>query len=462
MTFEKSEEERVEHSPHAENDEPQDGEILESAGNSERNVVTSLRLVTNDYGCDEGSEDVVAADTAVLNSLASVVDALENLPMWKGVLGWNEFTQRLAFRRDPPPSVGGREGGELNDLYLSRIRLWFEREKGAVLSREVLCEAARIVARDNAFHPVRDYLASLTWDGTRRLNSWLEEYCAVHANSTDHRRLIESVGTKWLVACVARAMTPGCKVDTMLILEGKQGIGKSRALAALAGTDFFCDGLIDFRTKDACQTIQGVWIYELSELDAILRSETSSSKAFLTRAVDKFRVPYGRSPESIPRSVVFCGTINHGGYLKDRTGNRRFWIVRCEDTIDVEAVRRVRDQLWAEATALYDQGFEWHLTPDEEALMDREQEERIEEDPCEERLAEWLAKQGTAPVSMDALLENALGMRGASKNPAITRRASSVLEGRGYRRMRLSLNGRRCWRYVPSVVLPSQCPTDAQ
>lgn len=418
--------------------------------------VRHLRLVPDVF--DTGH--IRPPKTMVRCSLAALVGFLREHPAWSGVLAWDDFGKQVVFRASPPALIGAIKGAELNDPLVSRIRLWFEEDLGVEVKKELLLEAIRVVARENAFHPVREYLAALVWDGTPRIATWLETYCAVKPTSPEHADLVRAIASKWLISCVARAMAPGCKVDTMLILEGRQGIGKSTALQALAGAEFFCDALLDFGNKDACQTIQGVWIYELSELDVLLRSETSKSKAFLSRSVDRFRVPYGRSPESIPRSVVFCGTVNHGGYLKDRTGNRRFWMVRCEDPIDVEGIRGVRDQLWAEAAALQAKGVEWHLSPEEEALMAREQEERVEEDPCEERIAEWLCKQGSSAIAVDVLLENALGMTGATKNPAITRRVSAILQGLGYRRQKVTVEGRRCWRYLPSAVPPSHCPTE--
>jgi putative DNA primase/helicase len=251
----------------------------------------------------------------------------------------------------------------------------------------------------------------------------------------------------------------------MLILEGKQGIGKSSALAALAGEGFFCDGLIDFGNKDACQNIQGVWIYELAELDALLRGDSASTKAFLTRAADKFRAPYARSPQTVPRSVVFCGTINHGSYLKDQTGNRRFWVVRCEDTINVDGIRAVREQLWAEARALYERREPWHLTAEEEALMRDQHADRLESEPWEERIAEWVDKQGDAPIAIEHLLESALGLKAASRNPNVTQRVSHILERLGFERRRGSFDrsARRVYRYVrveacPAGALP-YCPS---
>ena len=215
-----------------------------------------------------------------------------------------------------------------------------------MLSKHNVVAAIRIVADRNAFHPVREYLEGLSWDGVPRVDRWLEDYVSVRPTSGEHAGLVRSVARKWLVSCVARAMQPGCKVDTMLILEGRQGIGKSRA-----------------------------------ELDALLRRETSTVKAFVSRSIDRFRVPYGRVPEDVPRSVVFAGTVNHGSYLSDTTGNRRYWVVRCEGTLDVDGLRATRDALWAEATLLYKAGEPWHLGAGEDALMDDETEARVDSDP---------------------------------------------------------------------------------
>jgi putative DNA primase/helicase len=413
--------------------------------NAGSNPQPYLHLVAPD---EQGAGAETLPEVSVTKSLASIVEALSTLHEWAGVLGWNEFAQAMVFRKDPPFSDGSRAGDEVRETDITRMRVWFGQVKGVLVSKSVVTDAARLVALRDSFHPVREYLLSLSWDGIPRAGSWLEEFCGVRPSSSDHRRLVQAVARKWLISCVARALKPGCKVDAMLILEGKQGIGKSTALRTLAGDDFFCDSMIDFGTKDACQQVQGVWIYELSELTALLRSDTSSAKAFLTRTEDKFRVPYGRSPETIPRSVVFCGSTNQGTYLKDRTGNRRFWVIRCEESINVEGLRAVRDQLWAEARALFDSGEQWHLSPEEETLMSEQHEERLEVDPFEERVEVWVSKQGDRPIAMDHLLEMALGLSGASRNPQVTRRVVAALERLGYARKKLNANGTRAWRYV--------------
>jgi putative DNA primase/helicase len=390
------------------------------------------------------------------NTLAGVVEALSDLPEWTGVLAENRFEQRIVYRRAPPFADESSADRPLEDADFDKMRLWFEVTHRLVVSRRTLEDAVRIVASRAVFHPVREYLERLRWDRVRRIDRWLVDYAKVAPTSDAHAAMVSAVGRKWLLSCVARAMEPGCKVDTMLILEGRQGIGKSTALRVLAGDPYYCDSLLDIRGKDACQTIQGVWIYELSELDALLGRETSVVKAFLSRAVDRFRVPYGRAPQSVPRSVVFCGTTNTGGYLKDRSGNRRFWTVRCQDTLDTEGLRRIRDQLWAEARRAYDAGEPWHLAPEHEARMHEEHALRVEVDPWEDDIAAWVAKKG-GPFTMNEVLEKGLGLKAHGKNPCVTSRVSRILEAQGYERRRSS-RGRRPYFYVRGVP-PSHCPT---
>jgi putative DNA primase/helicase len=419
-----------------------------------------------------------AAVGPVRNTLASVVLALESMHEWAGAIAASELDQRVVFRRPPPfdAAEGGGDGarGEsaetfatrpVRDRDLDRIRHWFETHEGVVLSKHNVVDAVRIVADRNSFHPVRDYLLGLAWDGVPRIDRWLEDFAAVRPTSVDHAALVRSVAKKWLVSCVARAMEPGCKVDTILILEGRQGIGKSRALAALAGERFFSDAAIDFGSKDACQTIQGVWILELAELDALLRRDPSTVKAFVSRSTDRFRTPYGRAPENVPRSVVFAGTVNHGSYLSDATGNRRYWVVRCEGPLDVPGLRSARDALWAEALHRYASGEPWHLGPGEDALMADETEARALGDPWEESLAAWTSArakpEGEPPFTMEEVLSSVLGLQVSSRNPSVTSRVSRLLGRLGYERRR-SNTVPRTYQYVRTGGSLSHCPTSRQ
>ena len=197
---------------------------------------------------------------------------------------------------------------------------------------------------------------------------------------TDYSR---AVGSRWLISAVARIFQPGAKADCCLILEGLQGIRKSTALRTIAG-EYFTDELADLGSKDAAMQTRGVWIIELSELDNLSHAEVARIKAFMSRATDRFRPPYGMRLVESARQCVFAGTVNHGTYLRDETGGRRFWPVVC-GRIDVEGLGEVRDQLWAEAKARYQSGCPWWLdTPDLVQLASDQQEARYEGDPWEE------------------------------------------------------------------------------
>ena len=401
---------------------------------------------------------------ALENTLSGVAQALRELPEWRGVLATNLLDQRIVFREEPPFTIGesGRLAGSIvRDRDMDRIRHWFETAKGRALSKHHLADAVRMVADENAFHPVRDYLGGLEWDGRARLDRWLEDHAAVVPTSPEHAGLVRSVGRKWLISAVARAMQPGCKVDTVLIFEGRQGIGKSTALKTLASPAFYCDSAIDFASREACQTIVGTWIYELPELDALLRREPSTGKAFLSRTFDRFRVPYGRVPENVLRSVVFCGTVNDTGYLRDATGNRRFWIIRCDGPIDIPGLEVARDQLWAEARHRYEAGEPWHLSAQEEALMQVEHEGRLESDPLEEAVETWThtraGQEEGAAFTMNELLDAGLGLKGSAKSANLTRRVGSILARLGFERRKRSAVPRTYFYVCPSRM-PARRP----
>ena len=158
---------------------------------------------------------------------------------------------------------------------------------------------------------------------------------------------VRAVGAKWMISAVARIFKPGCKADCALILEGLQGLGKSTAARVIADP-WFSDEIAEFGSKDAAMQLSGVWVIELAELDSMNRAGVDVVKSFISRSNDRFRPPYGRRVTEVRRQCVFVGTVNGNDYLKDETGGRRFWPVQCE-SIDIDALRRNRTQLWAEA-----------------------------------------------------------------------------------------------------------------
>ncbi len=303
--------------------------------------------------------------------LANAITALRAYGAWRGVLGFNEFS--LTVHAVKPTPWGHSGSWTDNDDRLTAD--WLQRTCGVFLQVAVVAEAIQAVAIENPFHPVREYLDGLVWDGASRIDGWLSLYMGVDASDYS-----AAVGERWLISAVARIYKPGCKADCVLILEGAQGLGKSRALSILAGP-WFTDEIADLGSKDATMQLLGVWILEIAELDSMTRAEVSRVKAFLSRATDRFRPPYGRRLIEQPRQCVFVGTVNASDYLRDETGNRRFWPVCCS-LARLAELERDRDQIWAEAVHRYKQGAAWWL--DEAELVEtahQEQDARLQVDP---------------------------------------------------------------------------------
>src|SRR5262249_5279943 len=222
---------------------------------------------------------------------------------------------------------------------------------------------------------IKDYLGGLEWDGVKRVENFATHYLGAAALPY-HR----AVSRCMFIAAVARIMRPGCKADYVPILEGPQDEGKSTAIELLF-TPWFSDDLAELGTKDAAMQVRVAWGIEIPELASMQRAEIERIKAFITRKVDRFRPSYGRNVIHVERQSVFIGSTNADTYLKDETGGRRFWPIKC-GAIDLAAIKFDRDQLWAEAVALFDAGLPWWLTDKETVALTRhEQDARYIEDP---------------------------------------------------------------------------------
>jgi predicted P-loop ATPase len=323
-------------------------------------------------------------DRIVGNEL-NVLAALRTAPDLVGLVRYNEFAIRAEFTRKPPWREA-REGDAWTDADDLDLQAWLQRHEIDLRSRSVVADAVERVARDRPWHPVRAYLDSLEWDGDARLSRWLKWFLG--ADGPDP--YLAAIGSKFLVSAVARIYVPGCKVDHTLVLEGPQGVGKSSAVQIL-GSPWTTDSVPEFSGADAAMQLSGVWLVELAELAAMRRSEIEQVKAFLTRTEDHYRPPYGRRPVRALRQCVFFGSTNESNYLRDPTGNRRFWPVRCTD-IDRDELAAVRDQLWAEARAIFIAGRQWHLTPEESLLAAEEQNERQLVTELEQEVHAYLAR----------------------------------------------------------------------
>lgn len=238
-------------------------------------------------------------------------------PLLQGRIRLDEFAHRLVVT-DDLPWRGKDETPYWTDTDDACLRNYFA-TKYLIKGKGIIDDALQEVTQDNKFHPVRQYLTGLTWDGECRVDTLFIDY--IGAEDTEY---IRAVTRKWMCGAIARVMEPGVKFDTAIVLYGSQGLGKSLILERL-GRKWFNNSLVDIKTKDALEQIQGSWINELAELAPTYKNDNEIVKAFISRTSDRFRSPYGRRTEEYPRQCVFAGSTNNLMFLKDRTGNRRFW-----------------------------------------------------------------------------------------------------------------------------------------
>ena len=279
--------------------------------------------------------------------VANAIIALREAPIWFGALAFDLLACETWLVKEPPWNAAlaewtPRPWSPQDDM---RATFWLQNH-GIAVTPATVAQAIETVAHDQEYNPLTDYLSNLEFDGQPRLDTWMSGYLGTAQNE-----YTAAVGRCSMIAAVARAYMPGCKSDAMPILEGIQGARKSTAVKTLFDP-WFTDELADFGSKDAAMQLRGAWGVEVSELDAMSRGEISRVKAFTSRTTDRFRPPYGARVIESPRSCVFWGTTNAEGYLKDETGGRRFWPVKV-GKINIEALERDRDQLWAEARALF-------------------------------------------------------------------------------------------------------------
>lgn len=309
--------------------------------------------------------------------LANVIAAFRMHPHWAGAIAYDAFAERVVKIKP--------ERAPWSDTDSARTAVWFAKTIGFEPSVSLVDTAVAVVAESNVVHPVRDWLTGLEWDGVKRCERLFTDYFG--APDTPYAR---AIGVRFLISAVARVMRPGCQVDCMPVLEGKQGIRKSTGLEALFGQEWFSDSVIDVGSKDSYQSLRNKWALEFGELDSLKSREITRVKAFLSARVDSYRPSYGRSVKDFKRQLVFVGSTNEDEYLVDRTGNRRFWPVACT-RVDVERIHTDRHWLWAEAYTRFQDGEPWHL--DSEELTDwatEEQAERVASDAWEEIGRRWL------------------------------------------------------------------------
>lgn len=296
----------------------------------------------------------------IKNTINNVVLILQNDENLKGCFGFNEFEQReTAVKPLPWDKNVSKYPRPLCDSDDAELRLYLENVY-EVTSKGQIMDGLTVVIKNNGYHPVRDYLDGLIWDGIERLDNLFIDLFG--APDTLYTR---AVTRKSFTAAVSRIYNPGCKYDYVLVLVGDQGVGKSTTLAKMGG-DWFSDSMPTLVGKEALESIQGSWIIELGELAGLRKAEVDAVKHFISKREDRYRVAYGKRVEHFPRRCVFFGTTNEEDFLRDVTGNRRFWVVNCKggkgskdfkEYLTSETVA----QLWAEAKERFRQGEPLYL-----------------------------------------------------------------------------------------------------
>ncbi len=354
----------------------------------------------------------------VRKSLTNLVLHLRNLGEFGKQLRFNEFAYQTEWRGKP-----------LEDEHLIDIRLILEREGFPPTERDVRPAVER-VARENRYNPIADYLNGLAWDQKPRLERWM-----IRLLGSPDTPFVRLVGPKVLVAAVARALDPGCKVDTVLVLEGDQGVKKSTGIAALFGEGYTAESvsLFDQHNKMVLQ-MMGAWVVELAEFVAFVERKSAAVKGLISMRKDRVVLPYAKMASEHQRRCVFFATINPGdhGYLEDSTGNRRYWPVPVAHA-DLDGIRKHRDQLWAEAVHRYRNHEHWWLEHEEEKLAVEVQVDREDQDAWTEPLAEKLSEKGWPKMTANDAM-SLLAIPFERRTRALEMRATKALKSLGYKK----------------------------
>ena len=368
----------------------------------------------------------------------NAMEVLTKLPEWRNVFAFDEFAQRKMVVEPLPDTVDGEKNFKPRELrdddYVSVIQ-WFNRNGFLRAGKGTIQDVVDSACMKSVISPVKHWLermgdkAELNPQPKEYLDTWAITMLGVKPQSDEHAQYVYEVSRNWLIAAVARSFNAGCKADAVLILEGSQGAGKSTALRLLAGDEWFGAALPPMGSKDSSDYLRGKWIVELSELSNINKPEVEIVKAFVSRTEERFRPAYGRSEICYPRQCVFAGTTNKADYLRDETGNRRFWPIKCGE-IDIELIKGSRETLWGEAVRAYRSGEKWWLSGQVEEYARIEQGNRLSVDEWTGVVANYC--EGRIAVGISQIAQGAFEIQIKDVNRQTQNRISAILSAIGY------------------------------
>lgn len=389
--------------------------------------------------------------TGVLDNEANISLIISEDNEWKGKLRFNALTKQI--------ENSGPVSTELATLDVNTA-IWLQRSDYRLNVRpQQVGPVLLSVARHHVFDPLQDYLNSLRWDGKNRNAEFFIRYFG--SEDTPYVRLISE---RWLISAAARGLVPGTKMENVLVLEGIQGAGKSKALRALS-TPFFTDTPINVHDKDSRILAAMTWVVELAELTSMRRADKDTLKNFFSACDDMLRPPFGKVQEKFLRRAVFVGSTNDEEYLIDATGNRRYWPVKVADTIPTEPIMEDRDQIWAEAVERFREGKKHYLdTPEERALAEKEATARLSGETATEIILDWLlAKtpdQRSQEYKITEILQGAFALMPDGMGEKHVQNVGRALTKLGFTRARKRVANQRFWSYKTPEALLSAPKTE--
>lgn len=329
------------------------------------------------------------------------------------LFAFNEFSEEVEFLRVPEWDQSAYKGKSLNDEDIVQIKYFVSRVHDFEPQKNIIGEACFLSGKRKSYHPVKDYIETQKWDEKPRIDEWLIK--SVGCVDNVYTRI---VAAKFLIAAVSRVYRPGCKFDYMMILEGIQGAGKSTLIEELA-REWYLDTNFGHKDKDLIDSMRGAFIIEISELSGMNKKDVDWLKSFLSRKVDRVRLAYAMRSKDFQRKCVFMGSYNPSGnnmYLRDDTGNRRFWPIECSDKVDIKYVKENRDQLWAEALVRFKKGEKLFIEEEDALyLLSDIHRARELESPTYHTVKEWLQRR--SETTMSEIISDCLKVNTANKMP---------------------------------------------